>query len=192
MPAIYVGIDPGKTGAVAQIDELGRGTVVDIPTITFATGGKTKSGNPKKKTDYDGPAVAEVFRPYAEMRKAGTHEIVVALEWTMARAKDTGITGFAMGHGRGIIEGVLWALGLPYVLVTPTEWRPKMVGRGADKEKARWLAQQLFPDAELRRKKDHNRAEALLIAEYYRRKLAGTDMPKTRTVKKRKRVRKEQ
>jgi Holliday junction resolvasome RuvABC endonuclease subunit len=58
----------------------------------------------------------------------------------------------------------------------PGSWK-KLMGLSKDKEQVRAKAQQMFPTAELDRKKDHNRAEALLLAEMHRRKLAGQLQP---------------
>jgi len=71
------------------------------------------------------------------------------------------------GYGYGLWLGILAALQLPYTPVRPVVWK-KAVGLGKDKEQARLRAQQLFPAADLRRKRDHGRAEALLLAWYGR------------------------
>ena len=69
------------------------------------------------------------------------------------------------GYGFGVWLGVLAALALPHTRVRPAIWKRAM-GLGKDKEQARLRAIQLFPSADLRRKKDHGRAEALLLAWY--------------------------
>jgi len=56
-------------------------------------------------------------------------------------------------------------LALPYTPVRSVVWK-KTFGLGKDKEQARLRAQQLFPAADLRRKRDHGRAEALLLAHW--------------------------
>lgn len=77
-------------------------------------------------------------------------------------------SSFKFGMGVGIIHGVTGALRLPLTLVSPTVW--KSVHKiGADKEKARQLAIRSWPDLAhmLERKKDVDRAEALLIGDWY-------------------------
>jgi crossover junction endodeoxyribonuclease RuvC len=54
--------------------------------------------------------------------------------------------------------------------VVPTVWKKAMGLAGKDKEAARLKACGLFPHAGLSLKKDHNRAEALLLADYLRRR----------------------
>jgi crossover junction endodeoxyribonuclease RuvC len=72
---------------------------------------------------------------------------------------------FSLGHSLGVIHGVMGALCIPWQPVTPSVWK-KAAGLSSDKEAARAQASKLFPDMELHRIKDHNRAEALLIARY--------------------------
>jgi crossover junction endodeoxyribonuclease RuvC len=67
----------------------------------------------------------------------------------------------------GIWLGVMAALRMPYTPVRPVVWK-KAFSLGKDKEASRLRAQQLFPSADLRRKRDHGRAEALLLAWYGR------------------------
>jgi crossover junction endodeoxyribonuclease RuvC len=69
------------------------------------------------------------------------------------------------GYGYGIWIGLLAALQMPYTTIRPIIWK-KALGLGKDKEQARLRAMQLFPGADLRRKKDHGKAEALLLARW--------------------------
>jgi crossover junction endodeoxyribonuclease RuvC len=76
--------------------------------------------------------------------------------------------------GVGIIHGVAGALRLPLVLVTPTQWKafhslPSFTEVLARKEASRALAIRKWPqhNHHLNRKKDADRAEALLIGDWY-------------------------
>lgn len=75
---------------------------------------------------------------------------------------------FKFGMGVGIIHGVAGALRLPLTLVTPGQWKA-FHGLRSDKEAARALAIRKWPDhnRHLDRKKDADRAEALLIGDFY-------------------------
>ena len=73
---------------------------------------------------------------------------------------------FTVGVGFGVWLGLLGALEIPYTRVQPAVWKRKLALQNSDKETARLLAQQLFPAADLRLKKHHDRAEALLLALY--------------------------
>ena len=76
---------------------------------------------------------------------------------------------FKFGMGVGIIHGVAGALRLPMTLVTPSQWKAYYSLKGPDKEAARQLAIRRWPEhnRHLDRKKDADRAEALLIGEWY-------------------------
>jgi len=70
---------------------------------------------------------------------------------------------FTCGLGMGVWLGVLAALRLPYTRVRPQIWK-RAFGLSKDKAASILRAQQLYPDADLRRRKDDGRAEALLLA----------------------------
>jgi crossover junction endodeoxyribonuclease RuvC len=73
---------------------------------------------------------------------------------------------FSFGRAAGIAEGVVGALGLRLVRVTPDTWKRRARLTGKDKDAARALAIDLFPEvaADLSRKRDGGRADALLLA----------------------------
>ena len=58
----------------------------------------------------------------------------------------------------------------PWHLVSPREWKKEM-GLTSDKDDSLAMARELWPNAPLARKKDNGRAEALLLAEFWRRRL---------------------
>jgi len=74
---------------------------------------------------------------------------------------------FKFGRAVGTVDGILSTLVIPRRFVTPTVWK-RHWRLDKDKEKSRALAIQLFPSCanHFARKKDHNRAEAALIARY--------------------------
>lgn len=143
----YIGIDPGAAGAVAVLYGKREPFVADMPP------------NPRDLTQI-----------FAEA--PGSPELVhlVVVERQGARPGQGVASVFKIGQRYGEIVGVLAAMGLPYVEVMPGVWKRYMGLTGKDKEASRTMARQLWPDAPLARKKDEGRAEALLIAEYARRK----------------------
>ena len=87
-------------------------------------------------------------------------------------------SSFKFGMNFGIWQGVLASLKIPYDLITPQRWRKCLdssVPLKPEKEDLRQYAIRKWPAAadDLKRKKDHNRAEAILIAEYARLKYLG-------------------
>jgi crossover junction endodeoxyribonuclease RuvC len=181
---IYVGIDPGLTGAIAIIKEREKEEAMSeaIPVIREATGRKTKKklvkgkvrgGNPQFKIRLDLANLLAAFKSLADTSANG-ETVVVALENVHPMPTDGVRQIGSLMHTRGVLEALLFATGFTPVLVSPSSWRPKIVGKGTNKEAALILARQLFPSVDLKLKKDEGRAEALLIAEYLRRKEKGT------------------
>lgn len=81
-------------------------------------------------------------------------------------------SSFRFGQGFGIILGVLGALQIPVTLVSPAKWK-KAYALDRDGEKSRAMACRLYPKIAhtMSKKKDHGRAEALLLATYYAERL---------------------
>lgn len=77
---------------------------------------------------------------------------------------------YRFGRAVGAIEAVCAALPGTWHIVSPQRWKRDM-GLPSEKEACRSVAINLFPEAKqyLDKKKHHNRAEALLIAEWFRR-----------------------
>lgn len=165
----YIGIDPGITGAVAFIGPDGI-QLHDTPVLTVMKAHK-------HRRVYAPAGMVELLM---SLRAQSGPSLRAAIEKASPMPppksrnpndKPQGtISMFGYGQGYGIWIGILCALGIPYDEVHPARWKKVMMD-GMDKGKASSIARalQLFPTAELTRKKDHGRADALLIAEYRRR-----------------------
>ncbi len=162
---IYVGIDPGLHGALAAVS--GGGEFIGVWDTSVLS---VKRGR-KNKTVYIPTQMAQTLRNLLVSPKNRVR--VVGLEFIHSMPGQGVSSMFSMGQGFGIWEGVTAALGLPTEYVTPQRWKKTMlgVGSGTDKPASIVKALALFPSAEgyLKRKKDDGRAEAILIAEYFRR-----------------------
>lgn len=187
----YIGIDPGAEGAIGLL--CGRAyAVVDIPTFKLgrtrvrklsleemaATGRKTKTTKGTKKAfDYQG--ILDVFRALRPLRD----RIQVCLEEAQVQVKGKGCnaySGYRVGVGYAIWPLYLASRGWPVEEVSPSVWKTRMGLRGVagesssqSKERSRRKALSLFPQATLHAVKHHNRAEAMLLAEYMRREREG-------------------
>ena len=147
---MIVGIDPGLTGAIAFLDGESY-FVEDMPVMARGKGaGKVKNQvNPSEL--------------YTLLAMRG---VKLACVERVSSMPGQGVAGvFSLGDTFGCIRGVIAAIGIPLELVTPQKWK-KYYNIGSDKEIVRARAIERFPKAELSRKKDHNRSEALLIARY--------------------------
>tara|TARA_R110002020_G_scaffold290042_1_gene505496 strand:- start:600 stop:1106 length:507 start_codon:yes stop_codon:yes gene_type:complete len=146
---MHIGIDPGLTGAIAKV-QGGNIEVWDMPTLEL-----------RKKRFVNAPMLADLI---SSIR---TPECEVILERVSARPGQGVTSMFSFGTSCGIIQGIIAALHLPLTLVSPQEWRKKMgVPKGKDGSRQRVL--ELRPDLASRfsRKKDHGRADAVLMALY--------------------------
>jgi len=147
---MFAGIDPGVTGAIAFLnDDLSLIEVLDMPTMLL-TG---------KKQQVNAAALANILRDWGNGATA-------YLERVSAMPGQGVASMFNFGMGFGIIKGVLGALQIPMVLVSPVTWKKRAGLQGKEKDASRTLAQQLYPAAPLGRKKDIGRADAILIARY--------------------------
>jgi hypothetical protein len=87
---------------------------------------------------------------------------------------------FVMGYGIGHWDCCAKLLDLQYEKVWAHAWKPLYLPTGAHKQLSLDLARDMFPGHDLPLKKDEARAEALLIADYVRRKMEGKSFPKKR------------
>jgi crossover junction endodeoxyribonuclease RuvC len=159
---VYIGIDPGKTGAIAVITD-GKLQVYDTPTV------KIKSGN-RNVTQFELPALWRILRKIKNA--AGDNQLSAALEKVGPQPVFGAIPNFGLGNSYGHWEMALVAARIPFEYVLPTRWKHDMgIPPKSDKNVSRLRAQKLFARSRslFVRAKDDGRAEAALIAEWIRR-----------------------
>lgn len=154
---IVVGIDPGISGAIAAVDHRGLRWVADMPIMPRGAGGAYV------KNQVAPAALSQLLQE--RLAEHDKNEIHVLLEAVGAMPKQGVASTFSLALTAGLIEGVLAARGYPHELVRPQEWK-KAMGLSASKDQARMKAARFYPEADIHRVKDHNRAEAILIARY--------------------------
>ena len=154
MSKVFIGIDPGLSGALAIIDDEFV-SVYDAPSVPV-----------KKGNDYLVADMASLIRQASSLRSC-----YAILEAGIAMPNQSSSSTAKAARGGGLWEGMLVMAGVPYELVRPAAWK-KIMGVSADKGEARVMAQKLFPQIaqQFSRVKDDGRAEAALIAEFARRK----------------------
>lgn len=154
---ITIGVDVGVSGAIAAIADTGELiTVCDLPVMV---NGRTKW--------IDGVHLCGVLRAIRDGRPARAF---------VERTQPTPKVGVTQSNSMGLTLGstvvALQFAGVPVELVPPQTWKRALglimpeASDTAKKAASRTKAQMLFPTADLDRVKDHNRAEALLIAHY--------------------------
>jgi crossover junction endodeoxyribonuclease RuvC len=140
-------VDPGKTGALAVVNELGDVETADMPL--------TDEGI------VDGAAVLRFF--------IERDVEIVIMERVHALPHDGKVSAFNFGFTNGVLRGVAQCMGLPHKLTTPQTWKRALGLLKADKSASRELAMKMFPRAadQFKRVKDHSRAEAALLAAWH-------------------------
>jgi hypothetical protein len=144
---IYLGIDPGASGALAIISEV------------------------IKVFDYEDSDALFWLKVIGEERLKGDIDVHAVIEKVNAMPKQGVSSMFKFGRNYGQWIGRLETLGIPFDYVTPQKWKKAMfdsMPKDDPKNMALDRARRLFPQMQdrLKRKKDHNRAEALLICAY--------------------------
>ena len=158
---MIIGIDPGITGAIAVLPDRRqpwRWSVYDIPT-------RLADNQSRSERIVDARRLYQIFR--AIKIAAGSRPIRVYLERIHAM-KDAAIVAFSMGQTNGTILSILSLLDLDPVRVEPQNWKRFHGLLKSDKDASRQFVLRNFPSSAsaMARKKDHNRAESLLIALY--------------------------
>jgi hypothetical protein len=150
MSTHILGIDVGIDGALALLDSLGHLTVHDVPTLETIR-------NAKAKRSVDIAALRQLV-----IDLAPTHAVI---ERVGAMPKQGTSSMFSFGRTVGVIEGVLGALQVPISYVAPQVWQ-KAMSVPPGKDGSRLRASELMPgySERWRRKRDHGRSDAALIA----------------------------
>ena len=149
-----IGIDPGLSGAIAALDDDDKPiTVFDMPVM--AQGRKGQQVNV-----VDLATSLSIYPP----------DTTVVIEKVHSMPKQCVASSFRFGESFGAVKGVVAALKMPMIEVTPQAWKKRAGIIGMDKDYCRTLCIQQFPHlAEgLKRKKDCGRADAIMIALHWK------------------------
>lgn len=155
---VFIGIDPGLTGSISFVDSRGSCAIEDIPTVDMG-------GNGLVKRKVNGRALAQLVRQNCP---APDDAMVICEAVRAMGGKNNAIqTQFSLGRTLGAIDAVFDVLRFTTTLVEPQAWK-RFYGLGNDKGASLEVARALYPSSAhlLKRVKDHNRAESLLIAHY--------------------------
>lgn len=152
---LSIGIDPGLSGAIAYLADGEPVAIEDMPTMQDGDWDTVDAGK-----------LARAIRGHRILHPGAYVSAVI--ERVSARPGDGGTSAFRFGESSGKAKAVLDVLGIPYTLVTPASWKKTfgLLRQDDPKEASRKLALVRFPGMHslLQRKKDHGRAEALLLA----------------------------
>ena len=142
---LFLGVDPGASGAIGVVD--GRGEYVDHIRL--------------QETDRD------VYLWLSEYKDRVAHGLLEAVHSMPLQGVSS---SFKFGVSYGFCNGILIASEIAFERVTPQKWMKRMrCMTGGDKNVTKTLAQQLWTTVKV----THANADALLIAECCRRTVLG-------------------
>ena len=155
---LIIGIDPGISGSICFFQDGKIVDVVEMPTMT--------EGKKNKKQVNGSQIVNEISEKIKELDK---REIKVVIEQVSAMPGQGVTSMFNFGQSFGILKGICSAMQLPMYFVRPAKWKKYFNLINSEKDASRTRAIEVFPyfSSQLSRKKDSNKADAILIASFY-------------------------
>ena len=155
---LIIGIDPGISGSICFLD---NGKILDVIEMPIMTDGK------KNKKQVNGSQVYnEVTKRIKQFEK---NQIRVVIEHVSAMPGQGVTSMFNFGQSFGIIKGICSAMQLSLFFVRPAKWKKYFNLINSEKDASRTRAIEIFPyfSSKLSKKKDSNKADAILIASFY-------------------------
>ena len=155
---LIIGIDPGISGSICFFDNGKILDVIDMPIMTDGT---------KNKKQVNGSQVYnEITKRIKQFEK---NQIRVVIEHVSAMPGQGVTSMFNFGQSFGILKGICTAMQLPMYFVRPAKWKKYFNLLNSEKDASRTRAIEIFPyfSSQLSRKKDSNKADAILIASFY-------------------------
>ena len=155
---LIIAIDPGINGAICFFE---NGEVKDVFEMPTMAEGK------KNKRQVNGH---QMFNELSyRIKKYDTHKINVVVEQVSAMPGQGVTSMFNFGQSFGVIKGICAAMQLPIFFVRPAKWKKYFELINTQKDASRTKAIEMFPKISsiLSKKKDSNKADAILIASFY-------------------------
>ena len=153
-----IGIDPGISGSICFFQDGVIQDVIEMPTMID---GK------KNKKQVNG---SQIFNEISEkIKKIDKKNIKVVIEHVTAMPGQGVTSMFNFGQSFGILKGICSAMQLSVYFVRPAKWKKYFNLINSEKDASRTRAIEIFPyySSHLSRKKDSNKADAILIASFF-------------------------
>ena len=154
---LIIGIDPGISGSICFFED---GKILDVIEMPVMTEGK------KNKKQVNG---AQIYNEFLKRINKKDDEIRVVIEQVSAMPGQGVTSMFNFGQSYGILKGICSAMQLPMFFVRPAKWKKYFNLINSQKDASRTRAIEIFPyfSTQLSKKKDSNKADAILIASFY-------------------------
>ena len=154
---LIIGIDPGISGSICFFKD---GRILEVIEMPVMTEGK------KNKKQVNG---AQIYNEFLKRISNKDDEIRVVIEQVSAMPGQGVTSMFNFGQSYGILKGICSAMQLPMFFVRPAKWKKYFNLINSQKDASRKRAIEIFPyfSTQLSKKKDSNKADAILIASFY-------------------------
>ena len=155
---LIIGVDPGISGSICFLLDGKILEVLEMPTMA--------EGKKNKKQINGSQIFNEINRV---INKIQNQEVRVVIEQVSAMPGQGVTSMFNFGKSFGILKGICSAMKLPMYFVRPAKWKKYFNLINSEKDASRTKAIEIFPyfSQELSKKKDANKADAILIASFY-------------------------
>ena len=155
---LIIGIDPGISGAICFFENGEVKNIIDMPSMA--------EGKKNKRQINGNQLFNEIKNNIKNISKSN---ICVVVEQVSAMPGQGVTSMFNFGQSFGVIKGICSAMQLPIYFVRPAKWKKYFNLIKTEKEASRTKAIEIFPyiSSKLSKKKDSNKAEAILIASYF-------------------------
>ena len=153
---LIIGIDPGISGSICFLQD---GRILDVVEMPTMAEGK------KNKRQVNG---SQIYNEISKrINKTRDNEVRVVIEQVSAMPGQGVTSMFNFGQSFGILKGICSAMQIPVYFVRPAKWKKYLIN--SEKDASRTRAIEIFPyfSTQLSKKKDSNKADAILIASFY-------------------------
>ena len=155
---LIIGIDPGISGSICFFKD---GNIIDVVEMPTMAEGK------KNKRQVNG---AQIYNEICNrVNKIDKQNVRVIIEQVSAMPGQGVTSMFNFGQSFGILKGICSAMQLPVYFIRPAKWKKYFGLINSEKDASRTRAIEMFPSfsSQLSKKKDSNKADAILIANFY-------------------------
>ena len=155
---LIIAIDPGISGSICFFED---GKILDVLEMPTMTDGK------KNKKQVNG---AQIYNEIStKIRAIEKQNLRVIIEQVSAMPGQGVTSMFNFGQSFGILKGICSAMQLPMYFIRPAKWKKYFGLIKSEKDASRTKVIEMFPyfSPQLSKKKDSNKADAILIASFY-------------------------
>ena len=155
---LIIGIDPGISGSICFFKD---GKILDVIEMPTMNEGK------KNKKQVNG---AQIYNEIQKKLLIILKPILIVVIEHVSAMPGQGVTSmFNFGQSFGILKGICSAMQIPMYFVRPAKWKKYFNLINSEKDASRTKAIEIFPyfSSQLSKKKDSNKADAILIASFY-------------------------